>query len=376
MTIAALVSGGVDSSVVVHLLKEQGYTPDIFYIRIGMEDEEGYIDCPAEEDIEITQWIAKKYGCRFEEVNLHKEYWDNVVSYTIESVRKGLTPNPDVMCNKLIKFGAFDDKRGHDYDHIATGHYARTEQVDSGQWTVDSGATQDGGVQQGTDYSSPITFLATAKDPVKDQTDFLSQLSYKQIQKLMFPIGHLMKSEVRAIAHEAHLPSADRKDSQGICFLGKINYNDFIRRYLGEREGKIVELETGKVLGTHKGYWFHTIGQRKGLYLSGGPWFVVRKDIEENVLYVSQGYDPREQYGDRITLMGFRPLAPITLTLPLEVKFKIRHTPEFHPGRLVQLPDGLVQIESEELIQGIAAGQYATIYDADAHLVIASGMIV
>ena len=376
MTIAALVSGGVDSSVVVHLLKEQGYTPDIFYIRIGMEDEEGYIDCPAEEDIEITQWIAKKYGCRFEEVNLHKEYWDNVVSYTIESVRKGLTPNPDVMCNKLIKFGAFDDKRGHDYDRIATGHYARTEQVDSGQWTVDSGATQDGGVQQGTDYSSPITFLATAKDPVKDQTDFLSQLSYKQIQKLMFPIGHLMKSEVRAIAHEAHLPSADRKDSQGICFLGKINYNDFIRRDLGEREGKIVELETGKVLGTHKGYWFHTIGQRKGLYLSGGPWFVVRKDIEENVLYVSQGYDPREQYGDRITLMGFRPLAPITLTLPLEVKFKIRHTPEFHPGRLVQLPDGLVQIESEELIQGIAAGQYATIYDADAHLVIASGMIV
>ena len=376
MTIAALVSGGVDSSVVVHLLKEQGYTPDIFYIRIGMEDEEGYIDCPAEEDIEITQWIAKKYGCRFEEVNLHKEYWDNVVSYTIESVRKGLTPNPDVMCNKLIKFGAFDDKRGHDYDRIATGHYARTEQVDSGWWTLDSGATQDGGVQQGTDYSSPITFLATAKDTVKDQTDFLSQLSYKQIQKLMFPIGHLMKSEVRAIAHEAHLPSADRKDSQGICFLGKINYNDFIRRYLGEREGKIVELETGKVLGTHKGYWFHTIGQRKGLYLSGGPWFVVRKDIEENVLYVSQGYDPREQYGDRITLMGFRPLAPITLTLPMGVKFKIRHTPEFHPGRLVQLPDGLVQIESEELIQGIAAGQYATIYDADAHLVIASGMIV
>ncbi len=352
MNIAALVSGGVDSSVVVHLLKEQGYTPDIFYIRIGMEDEEGYIDCPAEEDIEITQWIARRYGCRFEEVNLHKEYWDNVVSYTIESVRKGLTPNPDVMCNKLIKFGAFDDRRGHAYDRIATGHYATTAIVDG------------------------RSFLATAKDPVKDQTDFLSQLSYRQIQKLMFPIGHLMKSDVRAIAHEAGLPSADRKDSQGICFLGKINYNDFIKRYLGEREGKIVELESGKVLGTHKGYWFHTIGQRKGLYLSGGPWFVVRKDIENNVLYVSQGYDPREQYGDRITLMGFHPLAPIELPLPMEVKFKIRHTPEFHPGRLVPLPDGLVQIESGELIQGIAAGQYATIYDADAHLVIASGMIV
>ena len=350
MNIAALVSGGVDSSVVVHLLKEQGITPDIFYIRIGMEDEEGYIDCPAEEDIEITQWIAHHYGCRFEEVNLHKEYWDNVVSYTIESVRKGLTPNPDVMCNRLIKFGAFDDRRGHDYDRIATGHYATTDIIDG------------------------TTFLATAKDPVKDQTDFLSQLEYRQISKLMFPIGHMMKSEVRAIAHKANLPSADRKDSQGICFLGKINYNDFIRRYLGEREGKIVELETGKVLGTHKGYWFHTIGQRKGLYLSGGPWFVVRKDIEENVLYVSQGYDPAAAHGREMTLMGFRWLSA---ELPLtDVKFKIRHTPEFHQGHFSWLPDGLVRLESDEPIQGIAAGQYATIYDNDAHLVVASGMIV
>ena len=350
MNIAALVSGGVDSSVVVHLLKEQGITPDIFYIRIGMEDEEGYIDCPAEEDMEITQWIAHQYGCRFEEVNLHKEYWDNVVSYTIESVRKGLTPNPDVMCNRLIKFGAFDDRRGHDYDRIATGHYATTDIIDG------------------------TTFLATAKDPVKDQTDFLSQLEYRQISKLMFPIGHMMKSEVRAIAHKANLPSADRKDSQGICFLGKINYNDFIRRYLGEREGKIVELETGKVLGTHKGYWFHTIGQRKGLYLSGGPWFVVRKDIEENVLYVSQGYDPAAAHGREMTLMGFRWLSA---ELPLtDVKFKIRHTPEFHQGHFSWLPDGLVRLESDEPIQGIAAGQYATIYDNDAHLVVASGMIV
>ena len=354
MNIAAVVSGGVDSSVVVHLLKEQGFTPDIFYIRIGMEDAEGYIDCPAEEDIEITQWIARKYGCRFEEVNLHKEYWDNVVSYTIESVRKGLTPNPDVMCNKLIKFGAFEERRGHEFDRIATGHYART---------FDVGGT---------------AFLATAVDPIKDQTDFLSQLEYKQICKLMFPIGGLMKSEVRTIAHEAHLPSADRKDSQGICFLGKINYNDFIKRYLGEREGKIVELETGKMLGTHKGYWFHTIGQRKGLFLSGGPWFVVRKDIEENVLYVSQGYDPDAAHGHKVTLMGFRYLsADIWGDFDeMEVRFKIRHTPEFHPGILRRLSDGLVEIESADRIQGIAAGQYATIYDKDARLVVASGMIV
>ena len=137
-----------------------------------------------------------------------------------------------------------------------------------------------------------------------------------------------------------------------------------------------MELETGKVLGTHKGYWFHTIGQRKGLFLSGGPWFVVRKDIDENVLYVSQGYNPDAAHGREITLMGFHALAPIDLPLPMDVKFKIRHTPEFHQGHLSPTPDGLVHLESDEPIQGIAAGQYATIYDNDAHLVLASGMII
>ena len=266
MEIAALVSGGVDSSVVVHQLKEAGYDPTIFYIRIGMEDKDGYIDCPAEEDIEITSYIAKKYGCRFEIVSLHDEYWDRVVSYTIDSVKRGLTPNPDMMCNKYIKFGCFEEKWGKDFDKIATGHYATTTEIDGKVW------------------------LSTAKDPVKDQTDFLGQITRLQIQKLMFPIGHLMKSEVRAIAEQQKLPSAKRKDSQGICFLGKINYNDFIERYLGKRTGKIVELETGKVLGKHNGYWFHTIGQRKGLGLSGGPWFVIKKDIKRNIIYVSNGY--------------------------------------------------------------------------------------
>lgn len=360
MDIAALVSGGVDSSVVVHLLKEQGYNPTLFYIRIGMEDEEGYIDCPAEEDIEITTFIAHKYGLRFEEVNLHKEYWENVVSYTIDSVRRGLTPNPDMMCNKLIKFGAFEQRWGKDFDRIATGHYATTDIVN--------------GVQ----------FLATAKDPVKDQTDFLAQLNFNQVRKLMFPIGHMMKSEVREIAHTAKLPSADRKDSQGICFLGKINYNDFLRRYLGEKEGKIVELETGKILGTHKGYWFHTIGQRKGLFLSGGPWFVVKKDIENNVLYVSQGYDPDTQYGNIVNLTGYQYLSADIWHLDygqtVDVKFKIRHTPEFFQGHLTRKQDpdtgaDIYTILSDKRIQGIAAGQYATIYDNDAHLVVASGMI-
>lgn len=354
MEIAALVSGGVDSSVVVHQLKEAGYDPTIFYIRIGMEDKDGYIDCPAEEDIEITSYIARKYGCRFEIVSLHEEYWENVVSYTIDAVKRGLTPNPDIMCNKLIKFGCFEQKWGKDFDKIATGHYATTSVVDG------------------------KVYLSTAKDRVKDQTDFLAQVNYLQISKLMFPIGHLLKSEVREIAAREHLPSAARKDSQGICFLGKINYNDFIERYLGKRQGKIVELETGKVLGKHNGYWFHTIGQRKGLGLSGGPWFVIKKDIRRNIIYVSNGYDVETQYGTVIPMQGFDFITEDPwgdFEGEKEIAFKIRHTPEFTFGKIRKKGD-LYVIDSEEKVQGIAPGQFGVVYDKDCHLCYGSGMII
>ena len=266
MNIAALISGGVDSAVVVHLLCEQGYKPDLFYIKIGMDGDED-LTCTAEEDIELCTATARKYGLSLNIIDLHRQYWDNVVAYAIDKVKRGLTPNPDVMCNKLIKFGCFEQEAGHLYDKTATGHYASILEKDGKIW------------------------LGTAQDPVKDQTDFLAQIDYLQISKLMFPLGGLMKNEVRDIARIAKLPSAQRKDSQGICFLGKINYNEFLRRFLGEKEGDIIEMETGKRIGTHKGYWFHTIGQRKGLGLGGGPWFVIRKDIDENIIYVSHGYD-------------------------------------------------------------------------------------
>ena len=348
-SIAALVSGGVDSSVVVHLLCEQGTKPDIFYIRIGMEDEEGYIDCPAEEDIEITQFIAKRYGCRFEEVNLHREYWDNVVAYTIDSVRRGLTPNPDVMCNKLIKFGAFEQRRGHDYDRIATGHYATTCTVDG------------------------TPFLATAKDPVKDQTDFLAQIYDWQLKKALFPIGHYVKDEVRQIAEREHLVNARRKDSQGICFLGKVNYNDYIRRYLGERPGDVIELETGKRIGAHKGLWFHTIGQRKGMGFSGGPWFVVKKDVEQNVLYVSHGYDPDTAYQQDFKVHDYHWLT--SGWLPQEITFKIRHTPGYLPATLEMTGDNSFVVHAKERIHGVAPGQFCVVYDKDHHRCLGSGEI-
>ena len=354
MEIAALVSGGVDSSVVVHQLKEMGYDPTIFYIKIGMEDEHGYIDCPSEEDIEIVSYIAKKYGCRFEVVSLHEEYWNSVVQYTIDSVKRGLTPNPDMMCNKLIKFGTFEQNWGHHFDKIATGHYATT--------------TEKNG----------LTWLSTAKDRVKDQTYFLGQVSYVQVSKLMFPIGNLLKSEVRQIALENKLPSAQRKDSQGICFLRKVNYNNFIERYLGKKEGLIVELETGNIIGKHQGFWFHTIGQRKGLGLSGGPWFVIKKDVNRNIVYVSKGYDTKHQYGNVVNLLGF---SFITNDIwgdfegEKDVTFKIRHTPEFSHGRISKTGD-LYRITSDLPIQGIAAGQFGVVYDTESRLCLGSGMII
>lgn len=351
MQLAALVSGGVDSSVTIPLLREQGYEPVIFYIRIGMEDEPGYVDCPAEEDIEITTWIAKKYGCRLEVVDLQKEYWERVVAYTIEEVKKGFTPNPDVMCNRLIKFGSFEDRYGHQFDKISTGHYARVIEDEQGY------------------------FLGTAADPVKDQTYFLARITYTQLSKLMFPVGGLLKPQVREIALKMRLPSAHRPDSQGICFLGKINYNDFIRRYAGEKEGLIVELETGKILGKHKGFWFHTIGQRKGLGLSGGPWFVVKKNTDENVLFVSNGYDPTSQYAKEINLTELFSLHPdVPFTDKMPVRFKIRHQPEFNTGRL-SLASGSTMILSDIPVSGVAPGQFGVLYHPEKPVCLGSGII-
>ena len=352
MNIATLLSGGVDSSVVVHLLKEQGYTPTLFYIKIGMDDDE-LLHCSSEEDIEMASLIAHKYGCKLEIVDLHKDYWENVVSYTIDKVKQGLTPNPDVMCNKLIKFGVFEEKVGKDFDKTATGHYATTIE-------------KDGKV-----------FLGTAKDPVKDQTDFLAQINSLQVSKLMFPIGGLMKKEVREIALKAELPSAKRQDSQGICFLGKVNYNDFIRRYLGEKDGPIVELETGKILGTHKGYWFHTVGQRKGLGLSGGPGYVIKKDVEANIVYASKGFDAETQYGYEFSMRDFHFITENPWennSKEIDVTFKIRHTPDFTVGKLIYSPNG-VHLQSNQRLQGIAPGQFGVIYDAGSNLCIGSGEI-
>ena len=212
--IAVLLSGGVDSAVVLYELVSHGLKPDCFYIKIGPNDDEGEWDCSMEEDVEMATALCHRFGVTLEIVDCHRDYWDEVTRYTMESVRAGRTPNPDVMCNRLIKFGAFDRKRGHEYDLIATGHYAQTEieEVDG-----------EGGKEQ-------VKWLCTSPDPVKDQTDFLAQLYDWQLKKALFPIGHMRKEEVREIAEREHLVNAKRKDSQGICFLGKLNYNEAVIR--------------------------------------------------------------------------------------------------------------------------------------------------
>lgn len=346
--IAVLLSGGVDSSVVLYELVQQGLHPDCFYIKIGPEQEEEW-DCSSEEDLEMATAVAHRYGCKLEVIDCHKEYWDQVTKYTMDKVKAGFTPNPDVMCNRLIKFGAFHDKKGKDYDLIATGHYAQTEIINGKKW------------------------LVTSPDPVKDQTDFLAQIYDWQLKKAIFPIGHFQKDEVRVIAEREHLINAKRKDSQGICFLGKINYNDYIRKYLGENIGEVLELQTNKRIGQHKGLWFYTIGQRHGLGFGGGPWFVVKKDVNNNILYVSKGYEPSSAFKSEFGVSDFHFLTEeVDLS---NVTFKIRHTPEFHKARMEKINNNEYRLYSECPIHGVAPGQFCVVYDEEHHRCIGSGEI-
>lgn len=358
--IALLLSGGVDSSVAVYELCAMGLKPDCFYIKIGPEEEEEW-DCTSEEDLEMATAVAHRFGLKLEVVDCHREYWDNVTRYTMDKVRSGFTPNPDVMCNRMIKFGAFHEKRGHEYDIIATGHYAQTE--------IDSEGRK---------------WLVTSPDPVKDQTDFLAQLYDWQLKKSFFPIGHHQKGEVRAIAEREHLVNARRKDSQGICFLGKVNYNDYLRRYLGENPGLVIDIATGKKIGMHKGLWFHTIGQRHGLGFGGGPWFAVKKNIKKNILFVSNGYDPKTAYRQHFPVHdmhfltcnpwkaeeGRQPVAGKQLLEQgdsVEVCIKIRHTPDYLPATLELDDGGRYIVHAREPIHGVAPGQFCVIYDECHH---------
>lgn len=340
MKIAVLLSGGVDSSVALRLLKDEGHELTAFYLKIWLQDEFSFLgECPWEEDLRYARGVCEQVNIPLEVIPLQTEYWDNVVSYTISEIKEGRTPNPDIFCNSLIKFGEFYDKVDSSFEKVASGHYANVEMVDR-------------------TYS-----LKTSPDSIKDQTYFLAYLTQRQLSRALFPIGKFKKSEIRKLAEKYNLPTMARRDSQGICFLGQIKFKEFIKHHLGEVEGDIVDIDSGKVLGKHPGYYYYTIGQRSGLKLGGGPWFVVKKNIKNNIIYVSkENLAVRERKEFSVGKLNWISGEP---PVKNELKVKIRHGVKMHDCMIAWLQDGILTVKMTDSDSGIAPGQFAVFYDDD-----------
>ncbi len=342
MSVAVLVSGGVDSSVALHRTVS-AFGPDrvhAYYLKIWLEDDVSFLgSCPWEDDIAYARAVCDGLGVALHTVSLQREYYERVVAYALDELRAGRTPSPDIFCNRRIKFGAFWDALGDSIDSIATGHYAQTRRT-------------EGGVE-----------LLRAPDPVKDQTYFLSHLSQEQARVASFPIGSMKKAEVRAEARRLELPNRDRPDSQGICFLGRLRYPDFVRAYLGEREGAIVERESGSRLGTHRGAWFYTIGQRQGLGLGNGPWYVVEKRMDENVVFVSHQRNDHDRMVSEYDVEHAHWILSPPERSRLDVK--LRHGPDLVTSRVTLLPGDTARVELSRPDGGVAPGQFTVFYDGD-----------
>ena len=338
------MSGGVDSSVAAVLLKEQGYEViGVFMKNWDEEDENGV--CMADEDYKDVVAVAEQLNIPYYSINFVKEYWERVFQYFLSEYRLARTPNPDVMCNKEIKFKAFLEyakKLGADY--IATGHYARLIENENGQKIMLKGV-----------------------DDNKDQTYFLSGLTQKQLEKVLFPLGEYQKSEIREIAQKYDLKTANKKDSTGICFIGERNFNEFLSKYLPAQKGDIVDID-GKKLGTHNGLMYYTIGQRKGIGLgnskdgTGEPYFVVDKKLETNELIVAQG-DDKLLYSKALIANNFNFINPIEF--PFECGVKFRYRQKDVKGIITKINDDEYRIDFEEPQRAVTLGQIAVIYKGD-----------
>lgn len=341
------MSGGVDSSVTALLLKQQGYDVIGIFMK-NWDDTDEFGNCTAEDDAEDVRRVCEQIGIPYYTVNFEKEYYDKVFAYFLDEYKRGRTPNPDVMCNREIKFGEFLNKAldlGADY--VATGHYARVVEQD-GQFTLLRGI-----------------------DNNKDQTYFLNALNQQQLSRAMFPIGHLPKPEVRRIAAEANLYTAKKKDSTGVCFIGERNFREFLSNYLPARSGNMVDIATGEVKGTHDGLMYYTLGQRQGLGIGGSgngqPWFVADKDLERNILYVVQGDAHPSMYSTGLIASGVNWIdgstpAPGT-TLQCAAKFRYRQ-----PDQGVTLTwqeDGNVHVQFDVQQKAITPGQAVVFYDGE-----------
>ena len=339
------MSGGVDSSVTALLLKEQGYDViGIFMKNWDDTDEFGF--CTATEDYKDVQAVAQQIGVPYYSVNFEKEYWDKVFQYFLDEYKKGRTPNPDVMCNKEIKFKAFlDYAMDLGADYVATGHYAQVVRDEEG-----------------------VSHLLRGVDNNKDQTYFLNQLSQEQLSKTMFPLGGMEKSQVREIAAAAGLATAKKKDSTGICFIGEKNFKTFLSTYLPAVSGDMVTLD-GKKMGEHAGLMHYTIGQRKGLGIGGGgqtddPRFVVGKELATNTLLVGQGYHHERLYADYLLAsdIHFTRTEKMPTTFTCTAKFRYRQK---DTKVTVTLSDDQTEakVVFDEAVRAITPGQAVVFYD-------------
>ena len=349
------LSGGVDSAVAAYLLQQQGYDVTACFMRNWDALANGdYLgnptinnnQCPQEKDYDDAVEVAKKLGIKLLRHDYIKEYWDNVFSYLIREYEVGRTPNPDIFCNKYVKFGPFlDFAKENGFEMIAMGHYAKRIE-------------KDGKV-----------YLAKSFDKNKDQTYFLCQINQDQVSSCLFPLGDIDKSEVRRIAHELGLTSVmDKKDSTGICFIGERNFREFLKNYIPAQKGKIVDIATGRVLGTHAGAMYYTIGQRKGLGIGGisgeeaKGWFIAKKDVKKNILYVASGDESEYLLSDRCMVDN---LNWITDT-PKEgqhlfVKFRYRQEDK---GVTIHFVDNdTIELIYDEPYKAVTPGQAAVLYD-------------
>lgn len=336
------MSGGVDSSVTALLLKQQGYDViGIFMKNWDDTDELGH--CTAEDDAEDVRRVCEHIGIPYYTVNFEKQYFDKVFEYFLEEYRNGRTPNPDVMCNREIKFGEFlQTALDLGADYVATGHYARVTEV-------------DGKFQ-----------LLRGVDSNKDQTYFLNALNQSQLSHAMFPIGHLPKPEVRRIAEEAGLATAKKKDSTGVCFIGERNFKQFLSQYLPAQPGNMVDIRSGEVKGRHDGLMYYTLGQRQGLGIGGSgtgePWFVVDKDLATNTLYVVQGDSHPCLYSTSLIATGVNWIEGDMPEGEIQCTAKFRYRQPDQSVTLKKLANGTVQVVFDKPQRAITPGQAVVFY--------------
>jgi len=349
------LSGGVDSSVALKLLKDEGYDVEAMFMRnwdsatnndiLGNPDIDDDV-CPQEKDYQDAEKVANQLGVKLNRVDFIEEYWDTVFKYFLDEYKKGRTPNPDIMCNKYIKFNAFlhhADKLGADY--IAMGHYARVR------------------------HEETKSYLLRGVDSNKDQTYFLCMISQEQLRHSLFPIGHLTKPEVRKIATDANLYTADKKDSTGICFIGERNFKKFLQNYLPAQPGNMVTID-GKVIGRHDGLMYYTIGQRKGLGIGGSneyenaAWFVCGKDLEKNELIIGQGHDSQYLISNNLIASECNWITD----KPIEDKLyqaKFRYRQKDVNVTIKFLDDNKIQVFYKDGSRAVTPGQAVVIYDGE-----------